>query len=331
MSISIKQQIIAKHLDQDIIEYQLISANGFQVNFLNYGGIITGIYTPDSQGKLDNVVLSRTEFDPENPGHWGATTGRIAGRIAGAKFELEGQIYQLHDNKLGNNLHGGPGGIDKQIWQVTLLADGAELSHFSPDGTARFPANVSFKVRYQITQENRLTISYSATCDRTTIINLTNHSYFDLSAGRNALGMELEVPAEQFGEIDATGCVTGKLSSVSGTPFDFRKRKTLGQDIFANHSQLELANQGYDHPFVLDNTLPIRLSDPLSGRTLEITTNEPCCVVYSANFTTPKHIAVCLETQRMPNAINWSEFRESVIFSPDKPYHSQTHWQFGVK
>ncbi len=331
MSITIKQQVIAKHLEQDIIEYQLISANGFQVNFLNYGGIISGIYTPDSQGKLDNVVLSRSEFDPENPGHWGATTGRIAGRIAGAKFELEGQVYQLNDNKLGNNLHGGPGGVDKQIWQVTLLTDGAELSHFSPDGAAGFPANITFKVRYQITRDNRLTISYSATCDRTTIINLTNHSYFDLSAGKNARGMELKIAAAHFAEIDATGCVTGKLCSVSETPFDFRQAKALDRDIYAKHPQLELANQGYDHPFVLDNTQAIRLCDPLSGRTLEIITDEPCCVVYSANFTSPKHIAVCLETQKMPNAINWPEFRESVVFSPDKPYHSQTHWQFGVK
>lgn len=329
--LQIKHSVIAKHDNQDIIEYQLIAANGFQVNFLNYGGIIRAIYTPDKDGTLANIVSVHEKFEPSNPGHLGAITGRIAGRIDGGKFNLAGIDYQLalNNNEI-NNLHGGPFGIDKKIWNITKLHDGVELTYFSPAGECGFPANVNFKVNYRITADYQLSIEYFANCDAPTIINLTNHSYFDLSAGTNALRMELQVPAQSFAEINPSGCVTGKISNVASTAFDFRQAKALGKDIFQNELQLELAKQGYDHPFLLDKNAIIKLSDPINGRSLAITTNEDCCVVYSANFRPVKHSGLCLETQKMPNAINWPEYREQVIFTPTKPYYSYCKWQFGV-
>lgn len=329
--LQIKHSAIARHDNHDIIEYQLIAANGFQVNFLNYGGIIRAIYTPDKNGMLENIVSVHEKFEPSNPGHLGAITGRIAGRIDGGKFNLAGVDYQLalNNNEI-NNLHGGPFGIDKKIWNVTELNDGVELTYFSPAGECGFPANVNFKVNYRITTDYQLSIEYFASCDAPTIINLTNHSYFDLSAGTNALRMELQVPAQSFAEINPSGCVTGKISNVTGTAFDFRQTKALGKDIFKSELQLELAKQGYDHPFLLDQDAIIKLSDPINGRSLEITTNEDCCVVYSANFRPVKHSGLCLETQKMPNAINWPEYREQVIFTPTKPYYSYCKWQFGV-
>lgn len=329
--LQIKHSVIAKHDNQDIIEYQLIAANGFQVNFLNYGGIIRAIYTPDKDGTLANIVSVHEKFEPSNPGHLGAITGRIAGRIDGGKFNLAGIDYQLalNNNEI-NNLHGGPFGIDKKIWNVTELHDGVELTYFSPDGECGFPANVNFKVNYRITADYQLSIEYFASCDAPTIINLTNHSYFDLSGSIDALRMELQVPAQSFAEINPSGCVTGKISNVAGTAFDFRQAKALGKNIFQNELQLKLAKQGYDHPFLLDQNAIIKLSDPINGRSLAITTNEDCCVVYSANFRPVKHSGLCLETQKMPNAINWPEYREQVIFTPAKPYYSYCKWQFGV-
>lgn len=329
--LQIKHSVIAKHDNQDIIEYQLIAANGFQVNFLNYGGIIRAIYTPDKDGTLANIVSVHEKFEPSNPGHLGAITGRIAGRIDGGKFNLAGIDYQLalNNNEI-NNLHGGPFGIDKKIWNITKLHDGVELTYFSPAGECGFPANVNFKVNYRITADYQLSIEYFASCDAPTIINLTNHSYFDLSGGTDALRMELQVPAQSFAEINPSGCVTGKISNVASTAFDFRQAKALGKDIFQNELQLELAKQGYDHPFLLDKNAIIKLSDPINGRSLAITTNEDCCVVYSANFRPVKHSGLCLETQKMPNAINWPEYREQVIFTPTKPYYSYCKWQFGV-
>lgn len=329
--LQIKHSTIAQHNDKDIIEYQLIAANGFQINFLNYGGIIRAIYTPDKTGKLTNIVSAHEQFEPSNPGHLGAITGRIAGRIDGGKFNLDGVEYQLAlNNNEVNNLHGGPFGLDKKIWNVNELSDGVELTYFSQAGECGFPANVNFKVNYRVTANYQLTIEYFATCDAPTIINLTNHSYFDLSGGLDALRMELEVPAQSFAEINSSGCVTGKITNVAGTAFDFRKSKSLWQDIFQNELQLVLAKQGYDHPFLLDPDAIIKLSDPINGRSLQITTSENCCVVYSANFRPIKHSGLCLETQKLPNAINWPEYREQVIFTPAKPYYSYSKWQFGV-
>ncbi len=322
----IKQNIISHYNGQDIIEYQMIMANGFQVNFLNYGCIITAIFAPDKNNHYTNVVLKHAKFNPENPGHFGALTGRVAGRIASAQFELDNNIYKLMPNNKMHNLHGGPNGLDKQIWNVQFVNDGAILNYLSPDNESGFPSSVEFIVEYLITQENSLTLNYYAKPSSNTIINLTNHSYFDLSGGINPLNQQLQINADYYAEIDTTGIVSGVISSVADTPFDFRRMKMLHSGIVSSHPQIQIAN-GYDHPLILKDQRII-LTDPLTKRQLDIITDQDVCVLYSANHI--KHSAICLETQAMPNAINWPEYRESVIYTPHKPYNSHNVWQFSV-
>ena len=324
----VQQRVIAKYSYQDIIEYQLITSSGFQVNFLNYGGIITAIYTPDKDGKFANIVLAHQQFDPQNPGHLGAITGRIAGRIANASFTLDNTTYKLMANNGQHNLHGGPDGLDKQIWKVELMINGAKLSYTSQHNESGFPSTIKFEVEYLIA-ENEFQINYYAKPENKTIINLTNHSYFDLSIGKSPLQQQLTLNANYYAEIDKTGIVSGIISPVENTPFDFRNGKNIGEEINANHAQLKLAN-GYDHPFILTENKQIFLTDIQTGRIMEIITDQPVCVVYSANHYTPKHAGICLETQAIPNAINWESYKNDVIYSADKPYQSYNIWKFRI-
>lgn len=331
MSILIKEEIIAHHNNKAIIEYQLIAENGFQVNILNYGGIIRAIYTHDKNQQLANVIVSHAKFNPKNPGHAGAITGPIAGRIANGKFKLSGKEYQLELNNAKHNLHGGTNSLDKQIWQVSRLDDGIRLQYTTFEGESGFPGVVNFTVDYRITGDNRLSLNYEATTDRETIVNLTNHSYFDLSCGLAPMGQELCIDANYFGAIHENELLfTGKLISVSNTPFDFRKPKSIQQDIDKQDAQLKLSS-GYDHPFVLDGDKKITLYAPHSHRYLEVSTTDPVCVLYSANSFHPPRCAICLETQKMPNAINLPEYKNQVIIDHTNKYISKTIWQFGVR
>ena len=327
--LKITNQKIAEHNYCDVIEYTLLAENGFMVKVLNYGGIISAIYAPDKTGKFENIVLAHPEFDPENVPYYGAITGRIAGRIKAGKFNLNGVDYQLAINNGPNHLHGGIKGLDKQIWTVRELSDGIELSYLSHDMEESYPGNLELKVSYRITADFQLKIDYSAKSDCDTILNLTNHSYFDLSAGVNPMAMQLKLVADYFAAVDADGCTTGELINVAGTPFDFNHATPLSEVTAAKHPQVGIVNGGCDHPFVLKQT-NIDLIDPNSGRTLSINTSEPCCVVYTSNWHEPQHVAVCLETQRMPNAVNWEQFRDSVILRESEIYSSHNIWTFGV-
>ncbi|MEN9946679.1 MAG: hypothetical protein RLZZ293_1065 [Pseudomonadota bacterium] len=329
--IEIKQCKVATYQDNEVIHYSLTNLNsGFNVVIQNYGGIIVAINTPDRDGKFANVVVSSSEFDPSNSGHLGAITGRVAGRIRHGKFSLNNQQYQLELNNGTNHIHGGSKSLNKKFWQVNEIENGIELSYFSPDGEEGYPANLMIKIAYQIIDQFSLKLTSSTISDQETIVNLTNHSYFDLTAGGEAMNMCLKIPADFYAPIDATGCVIGELATVENSVFDFRQSKPLIQDLTCNDQQLLLAG-GYDHPFVLDTTQTISLTDQQSGRVLMVTTDEPCCVVYTSNNLKPKpHRAVCLETQKMPNAINWPEFSKSVIHQANQEYISQTIWKFGV-
>lgn len=329
--VHITHKKIAEYNGNNVIEYILSTESGFYVTILNYGGIITGIYTPDKKNNFANVVLHNKEFDPRNIPHYGAIIGRIAGRIRNGKFTLNDKTYQLAENRKSVHLHGGNIGFDKKIWSVEILNDGISLHYTSNSGEENYPGKLDTTVSYRIINDSELLISYEATTDEDTIINLTNHSYFDLSCGIDPLAMELSIPAEYVGAVDETGCVTGELLSVVNTPFDFRKAKSIKQDIGNSHEQLSIVNGGYDHPYILnDNNTPITLQDKYSGRFMQISTSEPCCVFYSGNWHNPKHVGICLETQRMPNAINWPEFRNSVILKKGQLYISRTSWKFGV-
>lgn len=332
MNISIKKKQIATVDNQAVIQYTLQTPSGFSVSILNYGGIIWEINTADKNGAFTNVVVNHGEFDPENPGYLGAITGRVAGRIKNAVFTANNQHYQLTPNNNNNLLHGGVNALDKKIWAVSELTNGLELAYFSPSGECGFPGNVNLTVRYLINQDHQLTIEAQASSDCETPINLTNHSYFNLNGVlENGPQQVLQLASNYYGLIDNEVSFTNQLAAVDNTPFDFRTAKAVGQDLHANDTQIGYGN-GYDHPFVLDKNaaVPIKLSDPLSGRFLEVMTTEPVVVIYSANHFTLPGSALCLETQRMPNAINLPQYRESVLCSPQKPYYSKTIWQFGV-
>lgn len=334
MNLTISKKSIATVNNQAVIQYTLQTPSEFSVAVLNYGGIIWEINTSDKNGTFNNVVVNHGKFDPENPGHLGAITGRVAGRIKNAAFNVNNQHYQLTPNNNDNLLHGGINALDKKIWAVRELANGLELSYFSPAGENGFPGNVKFTVSYLINQDNQLTIEAQASSDCETPINLTNHSYFNLNGQpENGPKQILQLASSHYGLIDGEVSFSNQLATVENTPFDFRTPKAIGQDLHADHPQIDYGH-GYDHPFVLDNdshvVYPIQLSDPASGRTLIVQTTEPVVVIYSANHFAIPGSAVCLETQRMPDAINLLQYRESVICAPGKPYYSKTIWQFGV-
>lgn len=330
--LSIKKHVITTYNNQDIIEYTITQKCGFSISIQNYGGVITKIMTPDKHGKLCNVVLSSPKFDPINKFHLGAITGRVAGRIRDGKFKLNNQEYQLNINNGPNHIHGGNIGFNQKIWNVTELINGLELSYTSLDKEENYPGNLSIKVSYLLENDYELTLKTELISDKDSIANLTNHSYFDLNAGNNPMGMELMIDADYFAPIDTDGCVINKLQSVDNTIFDLRAYRPIKDIINSDNKQIKLANGGYDHPFVLNTQNSIMLIDKNhTGITLNIITDEPCVIVYTSNWLEPqRHIAVCLETQKMPNAINWDEFRNSVIIKANELKTNITKWKFGV-
>ncbi|MCC2626188.1 MAG: galactose mutarotase-like enzyme [Burkholderiales bacterium] len=339
----ILSHVIGKINHQEIIKYQLIADSGTQVNILNYGGIISGIWVPDYTNNFANVVLAYDNLDSyiTNPGYLGAIIGRHSGRIGMARFKLNDTIYNLAKNNGEHNLHGGNIGLDKRIWQVTQLADGLKLTYLSPQFEEGFPANVHFEVCYQLSEPATLSIIYKAYPDAATIINLTNHSYFNLSGSHNSgTGQILQIVADEYCEIDQSALPTGKRLPVENTAFDFRVPKLIQSDMHAN--ELQVAG-GFDHPFILANTSSpnIILFDAKTRRELKIMTTEKAVIFYTGNFLANpnlvnggreciNHLGICLETQNIPNAINLANC-QAPIYSPQKPYLSTTIWQFGVR
>jgi aldose 1-epimerase len=343
----IKQTHITDFDNCEIIKYSLVADNGFQVDVLNYGGIITGVWTLDKNGNLDNVVLNYDNFSDyiTNIGYFGAIVGRHAGRIGGGKFSIDGTEYQLECNRLGNSLHGGKRGLDKRVWDVVLLSDGIKLSYLSPHMQEMFPGNIQFEVAYRIASNNSLSIEYTAIPDRKTLINLTNHTSFNLSGGnRLASTHQLYLNAEQFCTVDETGLFKGVTCSVKDTPFDFCIPKIIDRDINQDHPQLKIVSGGYDHPFILskNDNCAAKLVDLTSGRNLTVFTTESALVFYSGNFLTPggainhghfatKHLGICLETQNIPNAINVKGITNQSLYTKEQPYSSKTTWVFGLE
>ena len=329
--INITKRIIATYAEQAVIEYTLINRqSGFIVSIQNYGGVISQIITPDKFGVFKNVVIANNEFDAVNKFHLGAITGQVAGRIKDGKFNLNNIDYQLAINNGVNHIHGGIKGFNQQFWQVAEIINGVELSYTSIEMNEGYPANSKFIITYCIVDDYSLEIKYTLKSDSDTIANITNHSYFDLTCGNNPMSMEVVLPADYFAPIDNDGCVMNYLSSVDNSVFDLRKPTILQDILNSKHKQILLANGGLDHSYLLTNNA-IKLTDNLSGRYLDIITDAPCCVVYTSNWLEPqRQIAVCFETQKMPNAINWPEFRDSVIISANYEYVSSTLWKFGV-
>jgi aldose 1-epimerase len=336
---------------QPIDLYAMTNKSGAEVSITNYGGAVVSLKVPDRSGKLADVVLGYDtgEGYVNDKSFFGALVGRYGNRIAHAQFVLDGKAHTLAKNNGENSLHGGVKGFNKALWTAKTLSakDGQslELSYLSKDGEEGFPGNLKVTVVYTFTDENALRISYSATTDKKTVVNLTNHSYFNL-AGQGSgdiLGHLLMIEADKFTPVDKGLIPTGELRDVAGTPFDFRKATAIGARINQDDQQLKLGG-GYDHNFVLrrspgaGESLAARVVEPATGRVMEVWTTEPGVQFYTGNFldgtvtgkggvTYPKRSALCLETQHFPDSPNQPEF-PSVVLEPGKRYHTVTTYKF---
>jgi len=329
----------------------LTNPHGIELKAITYGGIIASLRTPDRSGRLDNIVLgydSVRGYLKSSP-YFGAIIGRYGNRIAKGRFELDGRTYQLATNDGPNHLHGGAKGFDKAVWHAEPLQSGDDVgirwTHTSPDGDEGYPGTLSVTVTYTLTARDELIVEYEATTDLPTPINLTQHSYFNLTgAARDILAHELTIDADRYTPIDSTLIPTGELASVEGTPFDFRTAAAIGARIDQQNEQLT-NGKGYDHNWVLSGTSnglahAARLLDPSSGRTLDIATTEPGLQFYSGNFLdgtitgTGDHVygrrwGLCLETQHFPDSPNHPAF-PSTILRPGQTFRSKTVFTFGV-
>jgi aldose 1-epimerase len=337
---------------QPLAVYTLKNTQGAEVKITNYGGIVMSIRVPDRQGRFDDVVLGfdtpeeyRTKKD--HP-YFGALIGRYGNRIAKAQFTLDGKTYKLAANNNGNSLHGGLIGFDKKIWQATQKANRLTLSLISPDGEEGYPGELKTTVVYELTGSNELRIDYTARTSAPTVLNLTNHTYFNLGgpARRDTLAHDLKINASRYTPVDSGLIPTGELAPVSGTAFDFRQPTRIGARIDAPETQIKLGG-GYDHNFVLDRNSPNKLElaaevyEPVSGRTLTVLTTEPGVQFYTGNFLDgsilgkeqnpyTKRKAFCLETQHFPDSPNQPNF-PSTVLRPKETYRSTTVFRFGVR
>ncbi|MGC8596254.1 MAG: aldose epimerase family protein [Candidatus Kryptoniota bacterium] len=338
---------------QKVYQFTMVNRRGMVVKIITYGGAITEIITPDRNGKPANVVLGYRDLEGYLKGkaYFGAIIGRYANRIGKAEFWLDGVKYKLVANENGNQLHGGPVGFDKRVWKARGLIGKQSLSllltYTSKDGEEGYPGTVHTSVKYTLNNNNELQIEYRAVTDKPTVINLTNHSYFNLSgdAARDILGEEMLINGDYFTPVDSTLIPTGEIRKVDGTPMDFRKLTPIGARINDNYEQLKFGH-GYDHNWVLNKnghtlSLAAMAVDPVSGRTLQVFTTEPGIQFYSGNVLDEhfhvnadrpltKRFGFCLETQHFPDSPNKLNF-PSVVLIPGKTYFSKTIFRFGIK
>jgi aldose 1-epimerase len=328
--------------------YTLTNDHGMEVSITNYGGAITSIKVPDREGAFGDVVLGYESLADyaRNPRYLGCLVGRHANRLALGKFSLNSTEFQLAQNNGANHLHGGPKGFDKKLWSAREdSAHGVlSLEYFSVDGEENYPGNLTVKVDYILTNENELRLEYSATTDQDTIVNLTNHSYFNLGSSDNVLAHELSINAASFTPVSKDLIPTGEIRSVDQTPMDFRVSKSIGSQIKDEYDQLGFTG-GYDHNFVLDDyngslRTVARVVEPQSGRTLEVSTTEPGMQFYSGNFLDgslvgkggvayQKYAGFCLETQHYPDSPNHPNFPTTVL-KPGDEYRHTTVFHFSV-
>lgn len=338
-----------------VVAYTLRNANGMEARVIDFGGIIVSLKVPDRDGQLGDVVLgfdSLTHYETDSP-YFGALIGRYGNRIAKGHFTLDGTTYTLPINNAPNSLHGGTKGFDKVLWHAEPFQRPGErglvLTYTSPDGEDGYPGNLQARVTYTLNDRNELIFDYHATTDKATPVNLTQHSYFNLAGAGNGdiLGHVVMIDADRFTPVDSTLIPTGELRSVEGTPFDFRTPTPIGARIGQDDEQLRFG-KGYDHNFVLNRpdtatgpTLAARVTEPTTGRVMEVLTEEPGLQFYSGNFLdgtlTGKggkvyghRTGFAMETQHFPDSPNHPEF-PSTILRPGQEYNTRTIYRFSVE
>lgn len=333
-------------------EYTLVNTNGMTMKVINYGGIITSLTMPDRNGKLDDVVLGYDSLDQylrSNP-YFGALIGRYGNRIAKGKFTLDKVEYTLATNNGENHLHGGITGFDKVYWEITPAnvdeGPAIRLTYRSKDMEEGYPGNLSVDVLYVLTNKNEFRVEYRATTNKKTIVNLTQHTYFNLSGGsRDILDHRLSINADKFLPVDKTLIPTGEQRAVKNTPFDFTQSKVIGARINESDEQLKFGN-GYDHCWILNRSAEglnraAVLYDEETGREVTVFTSEPGIQFYSGNFLDGSlrgkggkpynfRTGLCLETQHFPDSPNRLEF-PSVVLNPGEKYYTETVYRFAVR
>lgn len=325
--------------------FTLVNDKGTEVKITSYGGRVTSFITADKNNNRSNIVVGFDSLQPylQKPPYFGALVGRYGNRIGDAKFMLNGTTYKLAANNGKNHLHGGVKGFDKVVWDASIPPDSVPsltLKYISKDGEEGYPGNLNVTVQYTLTNDDQLKIEYNAETDKATPVNLTNHSYFNLSgdASNTILNHTLMIDADNYTPVDSTLIPTGEIKPVKGTPFDFTSPKKIGQDIGS-------VKGGYDHNWVLnkkDASLQkvAVLSDSITGRSLEVYTTEPGLQFYTGNFLDGKfinrdgkainrHTALCMETQHFPDSPNKPNF-PSTILKPGEKYHSETVYKVVV-
>lgn len=333
-------------------EYSLDNGAGLSLSAINLGGIVTAIRFPDRKGQVDNVVLgfvSLADYELRNP-HFGTIVGRFANRIANGQFKIDGNTVQLDLNDGVNALHGGPAGFGSRWWHIKPLpasgdgSVGIELNYQSEHGEQGYPGQLNVQVRYTLTPDNAWHITYRASCDRATVVNLAHHDYFNLAGSASALDHYLTIPASRYCPVDS-GLIPKGVVNVTGTPFDFRAPTRIGERIRTGDVQLTLAH-GYDHNWLLDPVdqpglrFAARLADPVSGRVMVIETTQPGLQFYSGNFLDGSLVGasgqayrqgdgLCLEPQHYPDSPNQASF-PSTELRPGQLYTSETVYRFTV-
>jgi len=352
---TIKKESFGKTTGGEQIDiYTLSNKKGMEVSITNFGATVVTLKVPDRAGKATDIVLGHDTLDGYEKGtsYFGATVGRYGNRIAGGKFSIDGKTYTLPKNNGENTLHGGIVGFNKKVWKAREIAakggESLEMTYLSADGEEGFPGNLSAKVVFTLPADrNELKIDYAATTDKDTVLNLTNHSYFNLAGEGNGdiLDHVMTLHAKQFTPVDKGLIPTGELKNVAGTPMDFNNATAIGKRINESDEQL-VFGKGYDHNWVLTRAGGSELSiaaeayDPKSGRKLEVLTTEPGVQFYSGNFLDgakgkgnkpyPQRAAFCLETQHFPDSPNHPNF-PSTLLKPKAGFHSQTVFRFSAK
>jgi aldose 1-epimerase len=344
----VTKQPFGKTPDGTPVDVYTLKDDALEARIITYGGIVISLKVPDKSGKSADVVLGYDSLDgylAKGP-YFGAIIGRYGNRIAGGKFTLDGKTYSIPPNDGPNALHGGPRGFDKVVWKAKQIPHGIELSHVSPDGDQGFPGTLSAVVRYTLNGKD-LKIEYSATTDKNTVLNLTNHSYFNLAGQGNGdiLKHHVKLNAERFTPVNDVLIPTGELAIVEGTPLDFRKSTAVGARINDDNEQLR-RGKGYDHNWVLDSgggklAEAAEVYEPTTGRVMQVWTDQPGVQFYTGNFLDgtitgkdgkvyQQRSALCLETQHFPDSPNHPNF-PSTELKPGQKYHTVTIYRFSSR